>query len=302
MTDKPRNILFITIDSCAYETAARAKTPNLDKLGAVRKAETFGTYTYPSHCSFFSGKLPDIAEGEDRLYLRKYQNIWRSSFANDKGSHVHSLFSFNNKNIIEYHQKNGYQTIGAGGVSFFDPARNGNSLPDLFEKFEYFGPSQNLPRNEKIPRKPEWFPLRNVEKILNHIDMDRPFFLFINTPETHIPYDYPGLDLDDAYKNLIKRLYREHDFKNRHDTKDLPFTETEIKILKNAQLLALEEVDRLLGNLFKKVAKSKLETLVVVCADHGEEFGEGGRFGHAHSHATVLTVPIWDGIIETEGN
>ena len=33
-------------------------------------------------------------------------------------------------------------------------------------------------------------------------------------------------------------------------------------------------------------------TIVVLCADHGEAFGEDGYWGHGVNHPTVLTVPL----------
>lgn len=61
------------------------------------------------------------------------------------------------------------------------------------------------------------------------------------------------------------------------------------------QRRALEWADTRLGDLFSRL--NTRHPLVVVCADHGEEFGEGGRFGHAHPHPTVATVPLWCGVL-----
>lgn len=56
---KKYNIIFITLDSCRYDTAKKAKLPNINGLlGKPVCAEADGTYTYPSHQSLFLGRLP----------------------------------------------------------------------------------------------------------------------------------------------------------------------------------------------------------------------------------------------------
>ena len=71
----------------------------------------------------------------------------------------------------------------------------------------------------------------------------------------------------------------------------------EIELLKANQIAALEWIDGKLGQLFEKLP-STYPTLTIVCADHGEEFGDNGRFGHAHVDESVMTVPIWVGYTE----
>ena len=65
-------------------------------------------------------------------------------------------------------------------------------------------------------------------------------------------------------------------------------------MLKGQQVKALEWVDTKLGQLFDRI-QSKRPTLTVVCSDHGEEFGDNGRFGHAHYDESVMVVPLWIG-------
>ncbi len=117
-------------------------------------------------------------------------------------------------------------------------------------------------------------------------------FLFINCPSTHIPYTTPLSHLDATAEAALVRLYELHDSK-AFDSPGL--SHDEIAVLLDLQVQALEWADRQLGILFSAVADR--EPLVVVCADHGEEFGEGGRYGHGHPHSTVTTVPLWSGVL-----
>lgn len=288
------DIRLITIDSCRYDTALAAKTPNLDKLGAIKKAETSGSYTFPAHCAFFIGDLPRIID-KNQKYIDGFEQVWRSASARKTNKPVFSLF--NAPNIITHYQNIGYNVQGFGGVTFFSTYDDNNSLPRLFKNFHYFGSKINMNPYERIPRKEKDFPLGNIDMIARSVNKSTPYFLFINCPETHIPYDVPGTNTNNSYINLIKRLYNEQNLKTIHDPHRLPFTQDEIQTLKTAQIKALEWVDRKIGLLLEKIP-IKGPTLTIVCSDHGEEFGDNGRFGHAHVDNSVMQVPVWSKYIE----
>jgi len=287
--NKECDIRLITIDSCRYDTALIADTPNLRKIGSLRKAETSGSYTYPAHQSFFIGDLPRIVSG-DLQYIPGYDQIWRSASARETKKPVFNLYDA--QNIVSHYEQTGYNVQGFGGVGFFNTYDRNNSLPRLFKNFHYFGTPQNIHPHEKIPRINNVFPLGNLDLIAKSVDKDKPYFLFINCPETHIPYDVPESNLDNSYRELIKRVYLEHNLKKSYKSEKLPFTSEEITLLKLTQKKALEWVDNRIGQLFEKISIRR-PTLTIVCADHGEEFGDNGRFGHAHNDDTVLQVPVW---------
>lgn len=52
---------------------------------------------------------------------------------------------------------------------------------------------------------------------------------------------------------------------------------------------AVEFLDTRLQRLFVGLPG---HTIVVLCGDHGEAFGEDGYWGHAVNHPTVQEVPI----------
>jgi hypothetical protein len=182
------NVLMVTIDSCTYETALRSKTPFLNSIGKLRKCETLATYTYPAHHAFFIGNLPLLIDG-DKSYFNDIEQIWRSTGARESikpvGMYVDSA------TVLEEYRKKEYSIIGAGGVTFFNSLNNNNILPKLFDEFYYFDHTIKLPKRERIPRPATVFPLEHQPEILSSIGNER-FFLFINTHETHIPYDHPG--------------------------------------------------------------------------------------------------------------
>lgn len=289
---KNTNILFITIDSCTFESALIAKTPNLNKLSQTYEAETNATFTYPAHHSFFAEHLPMMKR---RKFFGKYKSIWRSETAR-KNIITKSLIIFNGRNIIDFYEKIGFNVLGYGGVGFFNNYSPNTDLPKLFKKFTYFG-RKEFPSND-YPR-PVWtFPLNNVDKIIKDINAsDSPFFVFINEIATHIPYDNPNVRFSESYLELTKNLYLVHYLKHVHPLSKLPFTNKEIARFKPMQTKSLEWVDEKIGLLIKKLPKNR-KTLIIICSDHGEEFGEGGRFGHAHHHPSIMKVPLWYCILQ----
>ncbi|MBL0202229.1 MAG: hypothetical protein IPP81_19370 [Chitinophagaceae bacterium] len=167
------NILFVTLDSCSVESAQKANLVNLPKISRMRVAETPGNYTYSAHSAFFIGNLPRLIYGND--YLPGYNSIWRSIQAKSEKS---SLFHFSESNIISFHKNVGYDCIGMGGVSFFDPQTSCNYLSSLFDTFYYSKDQKKTEATRK--RDLNSFSLDKLEIIINNISNNKPFFLFIN--------------------------------------------------------------------------------------------------------------------------
>lgn len=253
--------------------------------------ESHATYTYPSHHSLFVGILPNLVNKEDS-YLRGYDQIWRSGSVTNTPKKVFEYFTDNS--IIRHYENAGYNVQGFGGVHFFNPNLGCNSLQTMFSKFTYYGPKEYISSHKSIPRLAESTPLGNIEDIIYLIGQCEPFFLFINCPETHIPYDVESTIVNNQYINIIERLRYAHNRKVFESTNVNPFTNQEVSLLYAAQVEALEYIDKRLKILFEKLPKN-LPTLVIVLADHGEEFGEEGRFGHAHLSKYVMKVPVWSG-------
>jgi hypothetical protein len=258
----------------------------------LKCAETHATYTYPAHHSFFIGLIPRFKNSSDK-YLNTYKQIWRSSSANKTSKEI--AITFDEPTIIDYYKHKDYQTIGFGGVPFFDLNNKNNTLPKLFEEFIYFGPKEKIPRLERIPRSPNWYPLNNIEYIVSSIKKDS-YFLFINSIATHIPYDNPEHNITAKEKEILTKIYSAHDLKNSPINGVTALTTAEvshaIEMQRDSLLWADKQIKKLLESL-----KIKKETILIVCADHGEEFGENGRFGHAHVDDTVMHVPYWDTIL-----
>ena len=128
------------------------------------------------------------------------------------------------------------------------------------------------------------------QSVLSWIDQSRgkPFFVFINYLDAHEPYSPP-----EPYRTRFGP--RVPGAPIRPTVEDPEITETDIAPWKNAYDGALAYLDQQVGNLLRELEQRGLlnNTLVVLTADHGEEFGEHGMRGHAVSlYQPSVHVPL----------
>ena len=111
-----------------------------------------------------------------------------------------------------------------------------------------------------------------------------PAFAYFHMMSPHIPYDPPGgrHDFDnDAQVALLQRTE--------------PLTPERRKELLRLYDEAVEHADATLGEIIAAIERRGLleRSIIVVTADHGEEFFEHGRFGHGKSlYEEVSRVPL----------
>jgi hypothetical protein len=287
MTDlSEKNVVFVTLDSCRYDVAGAAHIPFIKSIGELRRARTHGSFTVPAHHAFFAGHLPVVLEEPLTDYSSEAAcQLWRIKTGRtlDEKRRFGLLFAANN--VIAGYRELGFKVLGVGGVSQFS---EGSCLRAYFgDDFLYFGP--NLDEEPLRERDPGTFPLNNLDTIVRNIaDHDR-WFLFVNCPETHYPYDIGnGIsdEVREAYATLRGSL-------NLREGAAVPRSLG--PKLHDMQRTALEYIDDQLGKLFELLPRSR-DTVVVVCADHGENFGEWfagkPRWGHMVPTEEVMEVPL----------
>lgn len=283
---KTKNVLFIVLDSCRYDTAKNAYIPTMCSLGPLRKACTHGSYTIPAHLAFFSGHLPVVLRKPFLAYYSESKKqLWRIKIGPTRDTRESGILLRGN-NVLEGYEKMGFFILGVGGVTQFS---NGSLLRKYFKNFIYYG--QNLDEEPLKPRKKELFPLNHIDKIVAKIKGHDKWFLFINCPETHYPYDYGnGISNDVAIGfDKIKDCLNLRECINKNIDNKL------FAKLKLMQINAVEKIDKKIKSLVDKLPKHR-DILVVICGDHGENFGEyfegKRRWGHLFPSTQVMNVPL----------
>lgn len=259
MPIEPGSVLFVTLDSCRYDTFAAANLPALRKVGPLHKAQAPSHFTFGSHAAMFAGFTPGMAAVAAPLVNPKFGKIFKLAGAAFPGKGGEG-FTLEGQNIVEGFKRLGYRTLGSGAVGWFDPSTPAaRLLIGEFDEFFYPGNSWSL------ARQLSWIDRRLTEAAQS------PVFLFLNIGETHVPYFFEGAPW------------------SRDDNPCVPFQTVDRSAdCRLRQRACLEFVDGALAPLLTRFS----EATIVLCGDHGDCWGEEGLWEHGISHPLTLTVPL----------
>ena len=259
------DVLFVTLDSCRFDTFEAAysaeRLPHLKAVGPLHQAQAPSHFTYGSHAAFWMGFTPGVVGCADPLLNPKAGKLFRMAFAGHRGRDDEG-FSLEGANIVDGMRRLGYRTIGSGAVDWFDPStETGAVLGQPFERFHFAGNTWSLASQ-----------LTWLDAELAAVTDDQPVFVFLNIGETHVPYWHDGADWP------------------RRPSPCIAFGGERCDAAESArrQRACLEWVDAQLGSLLARFA----DATVMVCADHGDCWGEDGLWEHGISHPATLTVPL----------
>jgi arylsulfatase A-like enzyme len=278
------NVLLISIDTLRADHLhvygyGRDTSPNIDDF--ARQAVLFeqnintGGGTLPVHASMFTS-LPPTVHG-----------VWA-----DNGK----VLASERVTLAEQLHAAGYQTRGYTGGGFVQ-AKFG-----LGQGFDYFYDEGGDFKLE-LPLLNEWLVPHRGGK----------FFLFLHTYDVHsgydkLPYDHgkpfndrftAGLDnLFDGCRNgvcaseLLGAVNRDVE-SGKRAAGDV-FTPPQIEYMKGLYDGGIAYVDAQLGFLFEELKALGLwdKTIIVLTADHGEEFAEHGMFLHDQNYDEIARVPL----------
>lgn len=254
------SILFITLDSCRYDTFVESEAPHLKAVGPIHRAMAPSHFTFGSHASMFAGFTPGIADGSPIPYANpKYARIFKLRALNP--GHVQPYVELEGRSIVDGFRLRGFLTLGSGAVGWFDPGVPASEfLIRDFDHFYYKGPTHGCVRAQV-----EWF----MDQLAT---ADRPVFLFLNVGETHVPYFFEGAPWDPSINPCVPFAGATNDAAE----------------CRRRQRLCLEFVDRELApilSLFNEAA-------TIVCGDHGDCWGEDGLWEHGIAHEKAFEVPL----------
>jgi hypothetical protein len=255
----PRSVLLITLDSCRYDTFAAANAPKMKSIGALHRAMAPANFTFGSHASIFAGFTPGVPGITVPYVNPKFARIFRMAGGGFPG-HRPPFIALEGRNIIDGFNRKGFATIGSGAVGWFNPqTETGAVLTNGFDEFFYPGNLYSL--DEQI----DWATSRIR-------DLDGwPIFLFLNVGETHVPYFHKAADWDPSYNPCVP-------FGSNNDRAEC----------RRRQVSCVEYADVRICELLDLFATAT----TVICADHGDCWGEDGVWEHGVSHPMVLEVPL----------
>lgn len=268
------------MDSCRYDAAAAANTPNMDRLGRLERRYSFASWTSPSHYTFLMGMMPHTSpagEFASEVYKKDFAQWVERLGVEDLSFKTFVPFLSLPKVLKEL----GYRTIGRVSMPVLNPF---TTMSAHFDDYNLMDDHNDF------------------AGMIDGMDFSggAPQFHFLNLGETHYPYMLDGEDLpilhgvNGVFKNLDDFVVHEGDHvRVEPDLKDKFFNVSELNRLRQQQIACVEYVDGQLGRLFQKAPAN---THFVITADHGELFGEEGYFGHGPIfHEKVFEVPFIEG-------
>ncbi len=271
---RPLNVVVIALDTVRADQTSifgdpppqLDTTPNLRALAGrsvhFQRAITQAPWTIPAFASVLTGLYPHehgALELDARLSRR----------------HI---------TLAEVLREAGYETYGVISHMFLQEFRGFRQGYDRYDE----GPTHAQDVHRAISAKP----VTDSALAFLREEHERPFLLFAHYFDPHYEYrDHEAWKLAEEYDGWFRDQL---DFEN---------------LLRNGRLLRKEDLawlldlyreellytDRHIGRLLDHLEDSGLmaNTLVIVVADHGEEFREHGGFGHTTSlHQEVLHVPL----------
>ena len=318
-SDSP-NVLLVVLDTVRADHLGaygyhRATSPNLDALAAegvlFENAFAAAPWTLPSHASIFTG-----------LHATTHGTGWEHPRLSDGRANIGEAITYDFHTLAEELGERGYQTMGAsekswlsydagltqGFENYYDysiTSLQGRMFLSRIKRFLHRDNTNNAP----FPRTTDKGGARVVATALDWLaddrvrDPKRPFFLFMNLNEAHHPYLPPleywphflpdGVALEDT---LPDRLPADPMDEHRIMLGNLELTPENAATYQSLYDAEILYEDMLLGRLFDGLQEMGLteETVIIVVADHGEEFGEiGTRVGHQLALTdSLIHVPL----------
>jgi arylsulfatase A-like enzyme len=287
------NVLLIIWDTVRAASLsaygyARPTTPTLARLAAggalFESAFSTAPWTTPAHASLFTG-----------LYPAQTSVGWVAPLDDSP------------RTLAEVLSAAGYRTAGITANTFATSRESGLDRGFAhYDDFNVFSPgdlllSMSLVRsvltrheawrhNLGIGAMPGHKPAIQVEReFLDWMDRapERPFFAFLNYFDAHVPY-LPPAPFDTMFGPWLPG-------RNPHMFTGRQYTPRELQAEIDAYDGAIRFLDERLDSLLVTLDRRGVlqNTIVVVTADHGEEFGEHGVYTHGHSlYDAVLRVPL----------
>ncbi|MEP6573591.1 MAG: sulfatase [Gemmatimonadota bacterium] len=292
------NILLLILDTVRAEDLGlygyqRPTTPVLTRLASkgvtFERAYSAAPWTLPSHASIFTGvntpeltadwKVPLDLDHATIAEVLRNQGYATGGFVANFGycSYEHGLA----RGFAHYED---YQIDRDELLLASSFGRTLAHSPGLRRYIGYFDMFDRKPAPEVNRELLAW-----TEKIKN-----RPYFAFLNYYDAHFPY-FPPAPFDTIYgpKGKQKRLRYWLNGAGMPGRKDM--TDAETLIERNAYDGAITYLDGQIGALLGEMDRRGLltNTIVIITADHGEQFGEHDLYDHGNSlYLPLLQVPL----------
>ncbi|EMA42776.1 sulfatase [Halococcus saccharolyticus] len=305
-----RNVLFVVMDTVRKDHLScygydRETTPGLERFAeeaaVFEQAVAPAPWTLPVHASMFTGLYPgDHGATQENPYLEDATTLAESLSA----THTSACYSSNAWITPYTHLTDGFDSQD----NFFEV------MPGEFLSGPLARAWKTMNDSERLRQVADWLVgVGNaihehlasgggadsktpavIDRTIEFIDgTDEPYFSFINLMDAHLPYHPPDEHREQFAPGVDSTAVCQNSKEYNAGARDIGDDEWEaIRRLYDAEI---HHVDDQLDRLFSWMrANGEWEdTLVVVCADHGELHGEHDLYGHEFGvYDPIVNVPL----------
>lgn len=289
----PRDVLLFSIDSLradhlssyGYRSATRpdqATTPHLDRLVAdqgvlFERATSVTSWTLPSHLSLLTGQpvqvhgvrdLPEVLHASQPLLAERFQAAGWRTFGLWSGPNLHPLFGFA-RGFDQYVDCSTVQVDDPFGIFDVQGEEDWGNVRGVHDA------SHSGVTGELL--------VEAFASQYSRIGEDDQLFAFVHLWDVH--YDYaPPTSFDVFHPQPYGGTFDGADFFGLN-ARDRQVTEADllrVLSLYDAEILYTDDNLRRMLEVVEEAGRLE-DSLVVVTADHGEQFGEHNFFGHKES-------------------
>ena len=306
------NVILITIDCLRFDHLgcygySRDITPNIDNLAArgatFLQAISNGGQTPFAFPPIMASALPPLENAEDKEIMRRsttLAEVLKEAGYHTAGFHSNPYLSrfFNYDKGFDIFKDNlskasalRRQKIRDGFGMRLQPLKEfkfGRSAVDFLARlWRLFNAAGFSMRGTDIIRAEEL-----TGQVIEQLGAgEGKFFLWLHYMDAHAPYMPSTKYLVQLHNQPVGRrqmagLY----YKMNHRPGQL--SPSEVATLADLYDAQVKYVDDVIGQLLNNLGSDLANTIVIVTADHGDEFGEHGRFEHLTLYDEIIHVPL----------
>jgi arylsulfatase A-like enzyme len=264
------DVLVILLDTVRADALTRGgcehnTSPRLDALAAqgagFSQTVAQSSWTKPSVATLLTGRTPSHHLAVGRPAVNFFPNLEN-----------------NQRVLAEAYAIEGYDTCAISS----NP--NIASAFGFAQGFFQFSENFSWRADDILETGNEWLDGRQND--------DRPFFMYMHFNDAHYPYrpiaPYQGMfnkgDLEAQLDGRSESAFR---------LGERDYSVEEVEVLKLKFYEQIRFLDDRVGGFVEEQLANNDNLIVVICADHGEEFLEHGDLGHGHSlYDELILVPL----------
>lgn len=306
---KPLNIIIFLLDTMredgigVYNQKADTKSMNEFAADSVVYHNTISpsSWTLPSHVSLFTGLYPSEHKIDtDTMFkntIRNSNQVFKRFLPRRLSEIGYHTIGFSTNPIVtrEYQFDTGFEkfvqsviTVPNNKTKLFEEFGDNDYaiLKTLVKKLKFGKLIEfyKLYREEKRFYRDTNFPYEkgadNIIENLDQLDLNEPFFLFMNLMEMHEPYPNVGLSTRDKLRCFV----------------DLPpDNERKAKVMTQDYLRQSEVIDRKFAEVISILRNKDVydNSLIIITSDHGQSLGTDGWFLHQHLlNDELIRIPL----------